>query len=405
MAGVEQDSCTPGPQTGPDDDCDGLDDDCDGTADEHYVTTPTSCGVGECAAAGELTCVAGVEQDSCTAGSPTAEVCDDGLDNDCDGLTDDADPDCGAVDSDGDGYSPPEDCDDEDPDVHPGADDSNCDGIDNNCSGVADDEYVSTSTTCGVGECGATGTLDCVGGVEVDSCTPGPQTGPDDDCDGLDDDCDGTADEHYVTTPTSCGVGECAAAGELTCVDGVEQDSCTAGPPAAEVCDDGLDNDCDGLTDGADPDCGAPPEELTIDIKPGSDPNPINPSSKGVIPVAILTTDAFDASTIDPPTASFEGASPVRWKLKDVDHDGDLDLLLHFRTQETSIVAGQVQACLTATFDGNTLQGCDSIKVVPAKGGGNHGGLLALGAPLAFLGIGPGRKALRKMGQRLRRHA
>ena len=149
-----------------------------------------------------------------------------------------------------------------------------------------------------------------------------------------------------------------------------------------------------------------PPEEFTIDIKPGSDPNPINRSSKGVIPVAILTTDAFDASTIDPTTAMFEGASPVRWKLSDVDHDGDLDLLLHFRTQETSIADGQVVACLTATtFDGVTLQGCDSIKVVPAKGGGNHGGLLALGAPLAFLGIGLGRNALGKMGRRLRRHA
>jgi len=145
------------------------------------------------------------------------------------------------------------------------------------------------------------------------------------------------------------------------------------------------------------------PEELTIDIRPGSYPNPINLKSKGVIPVAILTTDAFDASDINPASAMFEGASPVRWVLSDVDHDGDLDLLLHFRTEDTtSIVAGQEEACLTATtFGGVTLRGCDSIKVVPAKGaGGVHGGMLALGAPLGLLGIRLGRNALEKTRRR-----
>jgi hypothetical protein len=39
---------------------------------------------------------------------------------------------------------------------------------------------------------------------------------------------------------------------------------------------------------------------VPIDIKPGSFPNSINPQSKGVIPVAILTTDTFDATTVDP---------------------------------------------------------------------------------------------------------
>ena len=145
-----------------------------------------------------------------------------------------------------------------------------------------------------------------------------------------------------------------------------------------------------------------PPEELTIDIRPGSYPNTINLKSTSIVPVAILTTDAFDASNVNPASARFEGASPVRWVLSDVDHDGDLDLLLHFRTQDTSIVAGQVQACLTATtFGGMTLAGCDSIKVVPAKGaGGVHGGMLALGAPLGLLGIRLGRNALEKTRRR-----
>jgi hypothetical protein len=42
--------------------------------------------------------------------------------------------------------------------------------------------------------------------------------------------------------------------------------------------------------------------DVSIDIKPGSAPNSINPRSRGVIPVAILTTDTFDALDIDPKT-------------------------------------------------------------------------------------------------------
>jgi hypothetical protein len=56
-------------------------------------------------------------------------------------------------------------------------------------------------------------------------------------------------DEHYVPTPTSCGTGECAATGELICVDGATQDTCTEGTPTADDQCDGLDNDCDGSTD------------------------------------------------------------------------------------------------------------------------------------------------------------
>jgi len=44
---------------------------------------------------------------------------------------------------------------------------------------------------------------------------------------------------------------------------------------------------------------------VSCDIKPGSDPNSINPKSKGVIPVAILTTPDFDASTVDPTSVMF----------------------------------------------------------------------------------------------------
>ena len=112
----------------------------------------------------------------------------------------------------------------------------------------------------------------------------------------------------------------------------------------------------------------APPVvEVDIDIKPGSDPNSINLKSKGVMPVGVLTTDDFDASTVDPDTVFFAGASPVRWTLEDVDSDGDLDLLFHFKTQELLDLDGNsTEATLTGeTFDGTPIQGTDAVNIVP----------------------------------------
>ena len=106
--------------------------------------------------------------------------------------------------------------------------------------------------------------------------------------------------------------------------------------------------------------------DVTIDIKPGLHPNPINLSSKGVIPVAVLTTDDFDASILDPVSVVFAGASPLRWALEDVDWDGDMDLLFHFKTQELQLDAYSTEAWLTgATFDGMAVEGADSVNIVP----------------------------------------
>jgi hypothetical protein len=72
---------------------------------------------------------------------------------------------------------------------------------------------------------------------------------------------------------------------------------------------------------------------IDIDIKPGSDPNSINPKSKEAISVAILTTDTFDATTIDPLSVQFgpNGATEIhnRGHIEDVDGDGDDDMVLH----------------------------------------------------------------------------
>jgi hypothetical protein len=75
-------------------------------------------------------------------------------------------------------------------------------------------------------------------------------------CNGVDDDCDDQIDEDFTPTPTTCGVGACAAIGATICDVGVERDTCTAGVPGIEgpvgdgTCLDTIDNDCDGFTDG-----------------------------------------------------------------------------------------------------------------------------------------------------------
>ncbi|MHA2101653.1 MAG: hypothetical protein ACW99A_23620 [Candidatus Kariarchaeaceae archaeon] len=112
--------------------------------------------------------------------------------------------------------------------------------------------------------------------------------------------------------------------------------------------------------------------DVDIDVKPGSDPNSINLKSKGVIPVSILTTEVLNATTIDPLSVAFgpEGAEEAHGKghIEDVDDDGDLDLVLHFRTQETGIECGDTEAVLTGeTFGGQAIEGFDSINIVKCK--------------------------------------
>ncbi len=106
---------------------------------------------------------------------------------------------------------------------------------------------------------------------------------------------------------------------------------------------------------------------VDVDIKPGTFPNPINPASNGVIPVAILTTPTFDAATVDVPTVRFGAAADTdgNGALEDVDGDGDVDVLLHFLTQHTFVECDDDEVMLSGrTVDGGGIEGSDSIQPV-----------------------------------------
>ena len=137
-----------------DDDCDGVDDDCDGLADDDYVPMALACGLGACAATGATSCEAGSVLLQCHPGEPSPETCN-GVDDDCDGLADGADPDLPACDHDGDGWCAgpgpdpgptlcPQglgDCDDAHPSAHPGAIEA-CDVglVDEDCDGWTNED-------------------------------------------------------------------------------------------------------------------------------------------------------------------------------------------------------------------------------------------------------------------------
>lgn len=133
-----------------------------------------------------------------------------------------------------------------------------------------------------------------------------------------------------------------------------------------------------------------------IDIKPGSCPNPLNPKSKGVLTVAVLGTEGFDVTTIDPASIllSLEGivggVEPIRWSDEDVatpfegelcdchdlDGDGYMDLILKFDTQdlvETLGLGGYAGETIHLTLTGNLkaegddvgppIQGSDCVRI------------------------------------------
>jgi hypothetical protein len=284
-------NCVPNPPNPGGETCDGTDDDCDGTVDEGctclngqtqgcYTADPATKDIGVCKGGTQL-CQNGAWA-ACTGEvTPSSETCD-AKDNDCDGAADEGNPESGGSCNTGE----PGVCSVGSLNCQNGAlvctqtvqpSAEQCDGIDNDCDGATDENNPGGGGTCNSGQPGvcAAGTLNCQSAnlVCVPNETPSPEA-----CNGADDDCDNVVDDG--TNP--CG-GACALSGNpgAPC-DGPDGDACQEGSWLCGgintvVCTDssttntescnGADDDCDGTTDEGNNPCGG---VCTLAQSPGS---------------------------------------------------------------------------------------------------------------------------------------
>jgi len=129
---------------------------------------------------------------------------------------------------------------------------------------------------------------------------------------------------------------------------------------------------------------------VPVDIKPTSCPNPLNTKSGGVLPVAIMGTEDFDVSVVDPATIFLEGVEPIRYNYEDVGTpfypfigkegayacteegpDGFMDMTMKFNKKDITQAIGPVSRGdvitlhMTAlTFDGVLVEGEDVMIIV-----------------------------------------
>ena len=118
---------------------------------------------------------------------------------------------------------------------------------------------------------------------------------------------------------------------------------------------------------------------VNLDIKPGNDRNPVNPKSKGKLPVVLFGGEELDVSTIDLETVLLNGV-PLAEKnngkpfasLKDKNGDGFDDLVMRFALGDLGIEAGMDELLISGSFlDGGDFEGSDIISIV---GGGDANG-------------------------------
>jgi hypothetical protein len=275
---------------------DGVDQDCDGLElcyldldEDGFGTSATALGAVDCSDSGQAALSADCDDADAAVFPGASEGVADGVDQDCDGYE------LCFVDLDEDGWgggattatgamdcserfttTMAGDCDDSDAGTNPGVVEV-CGGADEDCDGLVDDAdsaVLGTSTwyadadSDGFGD--PTGTVAAcaapvgyvVDATDCDDSDPLAFPGGEEHCDGLDTDCDGTADEDdaleahaWYWDGDGDGWGDlstpdtgCYPASGYTLTAGDCDDADPAvWPGAAEVCGDGVDDDCDGI--------------------------------------------------------------------------------------------------------------------------------------------------------------
>lgn len=218
--------------------CNGLDDDCNGMSDENLSEL---CTINSCPGARACIANSGVDGGSytaCIAISSMPEQCN-GVDDNCNGQVDE-----GVVQSctvfgcagvricvpGGDGGFTS--CMPANPQPE------TCNGMDDDCNGQIDEL---PDLACGLGQCRRVVPA-CVNGANG-TCTPGPMAA--EVCNGVDDNCNGTIDDGVM--PLTCGVGACTNSVPACMLNG-SPNTCTPNAPAAELCNN-VDDNCNGVKD------------------------------------------------------------------------------------------------------------------------------------------------------------
>ncbi len=180
------------------------------------------------------------------------------------------------VDQDQDGFFSYEDCDDNNAAIHPEAAEL-CDGIDNNCNGLTDDNitiYAYFPDTDGDGFGDLAGQLDTclaeiplgyvMNGLDCNDTNVSMYPGAEEQCDGIDNDCNNLIDDaialytyypdadgdffgDFLSTPLDTCLNTAPAGYVINNMD-CDDNNAASNPEAVEICD-GIDNNCNGLAD------------------------------------------------------------------------------------------------------------------------------------------------------------
>jgi hypothetical protein len=115
-------------------------------------------------------------------------------------------------------------------------------------------------------------------------------------------------------------------------------------------------------------------KQINIDIKPGATSIArINPKSRGSIPVALLSSDDFDALKADSGSVRFGPSGTEATALRcgkggeDVNGDGRLDLVCHFDNQAAAFDPSDEEGIVTGTIGGMPFEGRGDLKVIQVK--------------------------------------